>query len=181
MGRDSGSILVPRANGEDGDAGEDGEAGGVNLSVFSVFSAFSVLLVVNRSQIVLPDRRPTQHRDRREAALPVGGVEPLTHQSYLGFIEAQGRNLWGTVAEQDPMKDGVGAGVGDAEVAFVRLPLDQVGAGRLGDDDVRNPQVPGKRPDLSLEEVADGIYRRRIVGVPGEISQQALGLVSGAQ
>ena len=87
----------------------------------------------------------------------MGAVEPLAHQGYLGFLKSQGRNLRAPIAEQDPVEDGVGAGVGDAEVAFVGLTLDQVGAGRLGDNDVRNAQMPGEGPDLSLEEVADGI------------------------
>ena len=79
------------------------------------------------------------------------------------------------------MENGVGPGVGDAEVALVGLALDQVGAGRLGDDHLRHPQMSRESPHLGLEQVADRIHRRRVVGVPGEVAQQPLGLVAGAE
>ena len=85
------------------------------------------------------------------------------------------------VAEQDPVEDGVGAGVGDAEVALVGLADDEIRARRLGDDHVGDAEVAGQGPDLGLEEIADGIDRRRIVGVPGEVAEEPLGLVAGAE
>ena len=41
-------------------------------------------------------------------------------------------------------------------------------------------EIARQRPDLRLEQIAERIDRRRVVGVPGEISQQPFGLVSGA-
>ena len=38
-----------------------------------------------------------------------------------------------------------------------------------------------ERPHLRLEQVAERIDRRRVVGVPGEVAEQALGLVAGAE
>ncbi len=35
-------------------------------------------------------------------------------------------------------------------------------------------------PDLRLEQVAQRIDRRRVVGVPGEVAEQPLGFVAGA-
>ena len=57
----------------------------------------------------------------------MGLVEPRADQGDLGLIEAQRLDLRATVAEQDPVEDGVGAGIGDAEVALVGLAFDQVG------------------------------------------------------
>ena len=51
----------------------------------------------------------------------------------------------------------------------------------LRDDHLRHAEVPRERPDLGLEEVAERVDRRRVVGVPGEVAEQPLGLVAGAE
>ena len=72
-------------------------------------------------------------------------VEPLAHQVDLWRRSKPSAAISGaTVAQQDPVEDGVGPGIGDPEVALVGLALDEVGTGRLGDDDVRNTEVPGE-------------------------------------
>ena len=57
------------------------------------------------------------------------------------------------------MEDEVGLGVGNTEVTFIGLALDQVGAGRLGDDDLGDTDLTGQFPDLGLEQVADRVDR----------------------
>ncbi len=41
--------------------------------------------------------------------------------------------------------------------------------------------MPSQRPDLGLEEIPDRIDRRRVVGMPGEVAEETLGLVAGAE
>ena len=52
--------------------------------------------------------------------------------------------------------------------------------GGFVDERLRNAEIARQRPDLRLEEIADRIDRRRVVGVPGKIPKQPFGLVSGA-
>src|SRR6266508_6733332 len=100
----------------------------------------AMLSVVDRAEIVLPDRRRAQHGDGGEPALPVGGVEALADDGDLLLGEAEGRDLGIAVTQEDPVEDRVGAVVADPEVALVGLAGDKVGDGRLGDDDVRRSE-----------------------------------------
>ena len=79
------------------------------------------------------------------------------------------------------IQNAVGVFVGDAEVSFVGLSLDQVRRGRFLHDLFRYPDVPRQSPDLRFEEVAERIDRRRVVAVPGEVAEQPLRLVARAE
>ena len=69
----------------------------------------------------------------------------------------------------------------DTELVLVVNALNQVRAGGLLDDLRRHAQVPCEGPYLRLEEVAERVDRRGVVGVPSVVAQQALALVAGAQ
>jgi hypothetical protein len=73
----------------------------------------------------------------------------------------------------------VGLGVADPEVALVGLAVDEIRGRWLVDDLLRHAEVTGQLPHLRLEEIAERIHRGRVVGVPGEVTEQALGLVAG--
>src|SRR5919199_3523048 len=90
------------------------------------------LSVVDWAEIVLPDRRRAQHGDGGEPALPVSGVEPLAHDGDLLLGEAEGRDLGVAIAQEDPVENGVRAGIADPEVALVGLAGDEIGARGLG-------------------------------------------------
>src|SRR5581483_9731026 len=71
--------------------------------------------------------------------------------------------------------------IADPEIALVRLAHDEVRCGWLADDDIGDSEMAREIPHLRLEQVAERVDWRRIVGVPGEVAEQALRLVARAQ
>src|ERR671927_350114 len=50
---------------------------------------------------------------------------------------------------------------------LVGLAGDEIGARGLGDDDLRDSEMPRQRPHLALEQIAERVDRRGVVGMPG--------------
>src|SRR2546427_10795115 len=70
--------------------------------------------------------------------------------------------------------------VADAVVALRGLAGYQVRRGRLRQDHLWYSHVTRQGAHLRLEEITQRIHRRRVVGVPGEVAEQSLRLVAGA-
>src|SRR5258708_563190 len=134
-------------------------------------------LVVHWPQIGFADRRGTDHCDCGKPPLPVSTIESLANDVHIAGVEAVRDQLGALVPAYDPIENLIGFFVTDAEVSFVGLSMNKIRRWRLVDDDRGNVQISRKRPDLGLEEIPNRIDRRRVVGMPGEIAEQTLGLV----
>src|SRR5205823_4152549 len=113
--------------------------------------------------------------------LPMRSVETLPDERDLGRVITARHDLFRAIAAEHPVEDLVGPCVADAEISLVGLSNDEISRGCLADHDLRYTQMPCECPHLGLEEIAQWIDRRRVVGVPGEVTEETLRLVSRAQ
>src|SRR5207245_7208564 len=102
---------------------------------------------------------------RGQATLPMRRIESLADDLHLFLSKAPPCRL---LAPDQMVEDPIGVRIGNAEVALIRLPFDQIGRRRLGHDFVRYADMAGDRPNLRLEQVTERIDGRRVVAVPGE-------------
>ena len=70
--------------------------------------------------------------------------------------------------------------VGEPELVLVGLAAPEAGGGVLVEHRLGQPQQPRGRPHLGLVEVGDGLDVRRGVAEAGEVAEQVLGAVLGA-
>src|SRR5436190_7039952 len=104
-------------------------------------------------------------------------LHTLSHDGNVGFIEPARNQLVGGISAQEPVENLVGLRVADSKVALVGLTHHKVGGWRLPNNYVGNAEVTRECPDLRLEQIAERVDGWRVVGVPGEIAEQPLGLV----
>ena len=74
----------------------------------------------------------------------------------------------------------VGVVVGEAELVLVGLPAPEPCRRMLVEHRLGLPQHPRRRPHLGLVEVGDRLDIRRRVAEPGEVAEQVLGAILGA-
>src|SRR6266852_322392 len=88
-------------------------------------------------------------------------IESLADELHL-FLSKACRLL----SPDQVVEDAIGVRIGNAEVALVRLPFDQIGRRRLGHDFLRYPHMPGGRALCLAERSNSTIIRSRAMTLP---------------
>src|SRR5947209_8318438 len=105
-------------------------------------------------------------------------TDTVTH----GFRrEPAGHDFLGLHATDQVIQNPVDLVIADAVVALGGLPGHEIGRGRLAEDLLGHADVARQRPHLRLEQVAQRVHGGRIVRMPREVAEQALGLVARAE